>query len=122
PEDRERDRILEIALPPSLGYTRELLEKRGYSLAHAYLTLAAEVSLTLETDDAEWRDVDASNVDAAYACYRDAFLATSDPIASPEEGRAVLLGADPRARLLLSEGEAAAVVRVAWHDEAARAG
>jgi hypothetical protein len=99
---------------------RTLLTSRGYSHVYTYLTLVAEVALTPESSDAEWHDVDASNLDAVYACYRDAFRETAVPVASPEEARAVLLGADPRARVLFAGGEAAAVLRVAWLDEAAR--
>jgi ribosomal protein S18 acetylase RimI-like enzyme len=121
PGDGERDRALELVLPPRIASMRELLKKRGYSDVYAYLTLVAEVPSTFASGDAGWRDVDASNVDAAYVCYRDAFLGTSTPVSSPEEGRAVLLAADPRPRVLLAEGEAAAVVRVAWLDEASRA-
>jgi ribosomal protein S18 acetylase RimI-like enzyme len=120
--ESEQGRPLEIALPPSLGHTRDHLVNRGYSAVYAYLTLAVEVPPVLASEDAPWRDVDPSNVDAAYACYRDAFLATSDPVASPEEGRAVLLGSNPRPRVLLADAEAVAVVRVGWHDEALRAG
>jgi GNAT superfamily N-acetyltransferase len=108
-------------VPPPLASMRELLKKRNYSHAFTYLTLVAEVPSARESGDAEWRDVDASNVDAAYACYRDAFVATGTPVSSPEEGRAILLGADPRPRVVFAEGEAAAVLRVAWLDEAARA-
>jgi ribosomal protein S18 acetylase RimI-like enzyme len=117
----EGNRALELVLPPRIASMRELLKKRGYSDVYAYLTLVAEVPSTQESGDDGWRDVDASNVDAAYACYRDAFLATSTPVSSPEEGRAVLLAADPRPRVLLAEGEAAAVLRVAWLDEASHA-
>ena len=114
------DRALELVLPPTLGCMRELLKRRGYSDVYAYLVLVAEVPLTVEPDDADWRDVDASNVEAAYACCREAFRATSAPVASPEEGRATLLGADPPPRVLLAEGAAAAAMRVLWRDEAAR--
>jgi len=120
PGDTEGGRALEFVLPPRLACMRELLKKRGYSNVYNYLTLVAEVPSTLEAGDAEWRDVDASNVDAAYACYRDAFLETAAPVASPEEGRAVLLGADPRPRVLFTAGEAAAVLRVAWLDDQGR--
>jgi GNAT superfamily N-acetyltransferase len=116
----EGDRALELVLPPPLGCMRELLKRRGYSDAYAYLTLVAEVPLAVGACDDDWRDVDASNVDAAYACCREAFRSTSAPVASPEEGRAVLLGADPPPRVLLAEGTAAAAVRVLWRDEAAR--
>ena len=121
PGGSEGHRALALVLPAPLGCMRELLKERGYSHAYTYFTLVAEVPLTLESGDTEWRDVDASNVDAAYACHRDAFLATGEPVASPEEARAVLLGADPRPRVLFVQGEAAAVVRVVWLDEAARA-
>jgi ribosomal protein S18 acetylase RimI-like enzyme len=119
--DREGDRAIELVLPPLLGGMRGLLKRRGYSNVYTYLTLVAEAPSTLEPGDPEWRDVDASNVDAAYACHRDAFLATGEPVSSPEEARAVLLGADPRPRILFAEGEAAAVLRVAGLDEATRA-
>ncbi len=121
PRDGERGHALELVLPPRIASMRELLKKRGYSDVYAYLTLVAEVPSTLESCDVGWCDVDASNVDAAYACYRDAFLATSAPVSSPEEARAVLLGADPRPRVLLAEGEAVAVLRVAWLEEPAGA-
>jgi GNAT superfamily N-acetyltransferase len=120
PAASERQCALELVLPPPLACMRELLKRRGYSDAYAYLALVAEVPWTVESDDADWRDVDASNVDAAYACCREAFLASSAPVASPEEGRATLLGADPPPRVLLAEGTAAAAVRVLWRDEAAR--
>jgi ribosomal protein S18 acetylase RimI-like enzyme len=122
PRVGQAERALEFVLPPSLADTRERLEERGYANVYVYLTLVAEVPSTLASDDPEWCDVDASNVDAAYACYRDAFVATSEPVASPDEARAVLLGAEPRPRVLFANGEAAAVLRVAWLDEAARAG
>jgi ribosomal protein S18 acetylase RimI-like enzyme len=118
--DGQADRALELSLPPPLGAMREMLEKRGYSNAYTYLTLFADVQPTLEPDDPEWRDVDASNVDVAYACCRDAFLETSAPVSSPEDGRAILLGADPRPRVLLAEGEVAAVLRVVCLNEPAR--
>ncbi len=121
PGESEGGRAIELVLPPRLGGMRELLKRRGYSDVYTYLTLVAEVPLAVESGDAAWRDVDASNVDAAYACCRDAYLGTTAPIASPDEGRAVLLGADPRPRVLLAQGETAAVLRVLWRDEAARA-
>jgi len=120
-EGAEGGRALELVLPAPLACMRTLLTSRGYSHVYTYLTLVAEVGLTRESSDAEWRDVDVSNLDAAYACYRDAFRETAVPVASPEEARAVLLGADPRPRMLFAGGEAAAVLRVAWLDEAARA-
>ena len=119
PGEGEEDRALEIVLPPPIAWMRPLLKGRGYSDVYSYLTLVAEVPPAAEADDADWRDVDTSNVDTAYACYRDAFLETSSPVSSPEEFRAALLNADPRPRVLLAEGEAAAVQRVAWRDEAA---
>jgi ribosomal protein S18 acetylase RimI-like enzyme len=121
PGGSEGECALELVLPPPLGCMRELLKKRGYSDVYTYLTLVAEVPSTFESGDSEWRDVDATNLDAAYACIRDAFLANGEPIASPEEARAVLLDADPRPRMLFAEGEAAAVLRLVWLDEAARA-
>jgi ribosomal protein S18 acetylase RimI-like enzyme len=122
PGRSEGGRALELVLPPALGGMTELLRKRGYAHVYTYLTLVAETPWPPESGDGDWRDVDASNVDAAYACHRDAFLATSAPVASPEEARAVLLGADPRPRVLFVEGQAAAVVRAAWLDEESRAG
>jgi ribosomal protein S18 acetylase RimI-like enzyme len=121
PGGSEGECALELVLPPPLGCMRELLKKRGYSDVYTYLTLVAEVPSTFESGDSEWRDVDATNLDAAYACIRDAFLANGEPVASPEEARAVLLDADPRPRMLFAEGEAAAVLRLVWLDEAARA-
>jgi ribosomal protein S18 acetylase RimI-like enzyme len=115
----QSNRALELSLPPTLAALREVLEKRGYSNAYTYLTLLAEVPPTLEPDDPEWRDVDTSNVDAAYACCRDAFAETSAPVTSPEDGHAILLGADPRPRVLFAEGEVGAVLRVVCLDEAA---
>jgi ribosomal protein S18 acetylase RimI-like enzyme len=121
PEESEENRALELALPPPLGPMREVLKKRGYSNVYSYLTLVAEVPSTSESDDAEWQDADASNVDAAYACCREAFLATTAPVTSPEDGRAILLAADPRPRILFAHGEVGAVLRVVWVDETARA-
>jgi hypothetical protein len=63
-----------------------VVKSRGYSDVYTYLTLVAEAPLTLESGGAEWRDVDVSNLDAVYGCYRDAFRATAVPVASPEEG------------------------------------
>jgi ribosomal protein S18 acetylase RimI-like enzyme len=120
PGGGKRDRALEISLPPRLGAMRELLKKRGYSNVYSYLTLVAKVPQTLEPGDPEWGDVDASNGDAAYACCRDAFAETTALVTSPEDGRAILLGADPRPRVLFAEGEVAAVLRVVCLNEAAR--
>jgi ribosomal protein S18 acetylase RimI-like enzyme len=122
PGDGEGYRALDVVLSPPLGCMGDLMKGRGYSDHYAYLSFVAEVPSTIEPDDPDWRDVDASNVDAAYACYSDAFLATGAPVASPEDSRAAMLGADPRPRVLLAEGNAAAVLRVAWRDEAARRG
>jgi ribosomal protein S18 acetylase RimI-like enzyme len=99
-----------------------MLKMRGYSQAYAYLTLVADLPPALESPDSDWSDVDASSVDAAYACWRDAFLETTSPMTSPEDGRAILLGADPRPRVLYAGRDVAAVLRVLWLDEAARAG
>ena len=116
PEEGEGDRALEIVLPPPIAWMRALLKERGYADVYSYLTLVADVPAAVAADDDFGADVDASNVDATYACYRDAFLESSAPVSSPEEFRAALLGANPRPRVLFAEGEAAALLRVAWRD------
>jgi ribosomal protein S18 acetylase RimI-like enzyme len=121
PGDREGGRALDVVLPPPLGCLRELLKTRGYSNVDTYFTLVAEVPSALESIDDAWRDVDASNVDAAVACHRDAFLEAGEHVASPEEARAVLLQVvEPalRPRVLFAEGVVAAVLRGVWLDEA----
>jgi ribosomal protein S18 acetylase RimI-like enzyme len=107
--DRDDSKKIErkwVALRPPLRNSRKVAKILG----------------TIDRKGTDARDAARVGVDAAYACYRDAFLATSSPVSSPEEGRAVLLAADPRPRVLLAHGEAVAVLRVAWLDEAARAG
>ncbi len=64
-EGAEGGRALELVLPAPLACMRTLLTSRGYSHVYTYLTLVAEVGLTRESSDAEWRDVDVSNLDAA---------------------------------------------------------